>query len=163
MAIPPLLPFMIIGGILAFSGPKKAKRDWRDPKWRMPPSNLSGDTEGYNTSAFTSPFSIKLAFTFLGYGVGLFDATPEGVAEIVNPAIVKEFQRDYNAISSMGMDGQSINGVVVPGILGHLNVDGDIGVDTLNALEHAINWVRIAAVGGLWQKASYEARAKAYD
>ncbi len=158
----PILPFLILGGILAFAGPRRQKRDWMDESGRKPPTNLSGNQFGYNQQAFSGPFAIKLAFTFLGYDVDLFKKTPEGVVEIINPAIVVEFQKDYNAISSMGVDELEYKGLTIPNDFGYVETDGDIGPATLNALEHAINWARISAIGGLWQNVAYEARARAY-
>lgn len=145
---------------LLFQGPKKPTKNWEED--RHPPSNMSKDPNGYNSKIFPSTFTIKLAFTFLGYDVGILKKTPEGVDEIINPAIVKMFQKDYNAISSYGIDGGSFEGIKIPKDMGHLFEDGNIGPHVLNALEHAMNWIKIYALAGYWQDIAYIARAKGY-
>ncbi len=159
----PILPFLLLGGILAFSGPKKKPtRDWWKEEDRKKPPNISGNPLGYNQKVFGSEFAIKMAFAVLGYGINPFDKTYEGVPEIINPAIVKQFQRDYNALSSYGVDGQKYDGISVPSDFGYVETDGNIGPETLNALEHALSWAKISALGGRWQNAADLARKKGY-
>ena len=54
-------------------------------------------------------------------------------------AVVRTFQRDYNAVSRLGKSGAVIAGVKVPSNMGGLDEDGLVGPYTLNGLKYILD------------------------
>src|SRR5690606_16003045 len=92
------------------------------------PPNVSGDLVGYNTHVFRDENDVAAALQYLGY------RSPDG------NAMIRQFQQDWNLVISriayVPDRYRNVPFVYVP--QGNLQVDGDIGPHTLNAIEVAM-------------------------
>lgn len=100
----------------------------RGPQSPFRPPNLSQREGGYNTRLFRDEESVAQALEYIGYG------STDG------NAMLRDFQRHWNGvISALSLSPvlfSSINFAALPE--GNLKVDGDIGPNTLNAIEAAV-------------------------
>lgn len=92
------------------------------------PANLSGNSKGYNTKMFPNFSSVNAFLNKIGVSAPSGEKSPNG-------AVMKKFQRQYNAISH-----DIANGVLTApvNIRGTLQVDGKWGPNSANALEAAV-------------------------
>ena len=106
------------------------------------PPNLSGDSEGYNTTMFPTPLSVRTPMrATLGYNIAI-NTNP-----LVDNPMVESFQRHYNWVSLN--PNESIGGPFTAsdlGTKGTLLVDGIAGKYTLRAVEAAL------LKGSLWSE-----------
>lgn len=92
------------------------------------PPNISGDPLGYNSYLFRSEPDVAQSLQYLGY------KSPDG------NAMIRSFQRHWNlVISRLALSPDRYRDIQFPRQpQGNLQVDGEIGPNTLNAIEVAM-------------------------
>ncbi len=100
----------------------------KGPQSPFRPPNISADPSGYNTKFFRDEGSVARALQYLGY------RSHDG------NAMIRRFQRHWNlVISRLASVPARYRNISFPHIpQGNLQVDGEIGPHTLNALETAV-------------------------
>lgn len=128
------------------------------------PPDPSGDPAGYDTSYWNATEGgvgregIRAGFKLLGYPVEVNDYPmnilgPKGSGNLIPnfdgsagrlggnddkaSAVVKQFQKEYNSVSKLGVMGEKLpNQVPIPKDMGSLAVDGKVGAKTVNGLRY---------------------------
>ncbi len=100
----------------------------KGPQSPSRPPNISGGPGGYNSQLFGDESDVARALQYLGY------LSPDG------NAMIRRFQRHWNlVISRIALVPDRYRSISFPHVPeGNLQVDGDIGPNTLNALEIAM-------------------------
>jgi hypothetical protein len=96
------------------------------------PPNISKDAKGYNSLMFKSASHVRQWFVNMGYSVLINQDS------LIGNRAVKKFQRNYNTVAAR--PGKSS--------MGHLDIDGTAGPNTLNALE--IAFMQTKSFGKSW-------------
>ncbi|NVB40336.1 hypothetical protein G6O69_21020 [Pseudenhygromyxa sp. WMMC2535] len=103
------------------------------------PPNLSGDAEGYNTTLFPAPWSVRLAMKGMGYNIELEVAPLVGEDETHGE--VRRFQADWNRViraidsGKIKLPSSVQNPTVLAALRGLLTEDDVPGKYTLRAME----------------------------
>ena len=109
---------------------------WKGPMSPFRPPNVSQGEHGYNSKMFRNESDVGRGLLYLGY------SSPDG------NAMLRAFQSDWNLVSTaIAMSPDRYGGIefaILP--QGNLQQDGDIGPNTLNALEVAMGNQRLAGV-----------------
>jgi len=87
------------------------------------PPNLSQSKAGYNTQMFPNNRAVCRAFRILGY-------TVSSSRSKISKRIVVQFQKDYNKCSCKFNK------------WGHIEINGQLNKETLNAVEIALRWTK---------------------